>query len=198
MNEQKRLLLLASGSPRRRELLALLGLPFEVRVSDADESTPEEWTPERIVTELARRKAEAVAAAADASGAVVIGSDTIVVLDGTVLGKPEDGRQAAEMLRSLSGRTHDVYTGVACIGIPDGRIFSDFSRSRVTMREIRETEIEAYIASGEPMDKAGSYAVQGLGAVFIERIEGDYHAIMGLPLNLLHGMLEQFGIRALA
>ncbi|WP_310551422.1 Maf family protein [Paenibacillus glufosinatiresistens] len=194
----ERMLLLASGSPRRRELLALLNLPFEVIPSDADETTPEGWSPEEIVTALAVRKAEAVAAGSAGREAVVIGSDTIVVLDGKVLGKPADETEAAAMLSRLSGRTHEVFTGVACIGLPEGKIRTGFTRARVSMRNIDGREIAAYVATGEPMDKAGAYAVQGLAAVFIERIEGDYHGIVGLPIYLLHGLLQEFGISALA
>ncbi len=200
MNPHEPLLILASGSPRRRELLSLLNLPFEVRASDADESTPEDWEPEKIVTELALRKARAVVDSMTSEKAVVIGSDTIVVLDGRVLGKPADAEEAAHMLRSLSGRKHEVYTGLACIEVPEqpSRTLVSCSRAEVTMRHISGTEIAAYIATGEPMDKAGSYAVQGLGAVFVERIEGDYHAIVGLPVALLYAMLEQLDIKALA
>lgn len=197
MNPQEGLLILASGSPRRRELLALLNRPFEVRPSDADENVPADWEPERIVKELALRKARTVASTERSAHSVVIGSDTIVVLDGRVLGKPTDVSDAEQMLRSLSGRTHDVYTGLACIGDSGRRELCAFSRASVTMREIKESEITAYVAGGEPMDKAGSYAVQGLGAVFVERIEGDYHTIVGLPIALLYDMLGEFGIRAL-
>jgi len=197
MTQQDKLLILASGSPRRRELLSLLNLPFEVKVSDADESVPDEWSPERIVQELALRKAQAVIAEGVPQDAIVIGSDTIVVLDGVVLGKPTDESDAKRMLKALSGHTHQVYTGLACIQGSGERELSDFSQAGVTMRSIAESEIEAYVAGGEPMDKAGSYAVQGLGAVFVERIEGDYHTIVGLPIASLYRMLGQFGIHAL-
>lgn len=199
MNRHEPLLILASGSPRRRELLSLLNLPFEVRPSDADESTPEDWKPEKIVTELALRKARAVIGTEMPENAIVIGSDTIVVLDGQVLGKPANAEEAAGMLRRLSGRQHDVYTGLACIGVPEqpARTLSGYRSASVTMRAISDSEIAAYIATGEPMDKAGSYAVQGLGAVFVERIEGDYHAIVGLPVALLYHMLARLGANAL-
>ncbi len=200
MNRHEPLLILASGSPRRRELLSLLNLPFEVRPSDADESTPEDWEPAKIVTELALRKARAVIGGELSDNAVVIGSDTIVVLDGQVLGKPANAEEAAGMLRRLSGRKHEVYTGLACIGLSEQplRTLSGYSSAGVTMREISDSEIAAYIATGEPMDKAGSYAVQGLGAVFVEHIEGDYHAIVGLPVALLYHMLTRLGAKALA
>lgn len=197
MTQPDKLLILASGSPRRRELLSLLNLPFEVKVSDADESVPTEWPPERIVQELALRKARAVIAEGVPPEAVVIGSDTIVVSEGVVLGKPTDETDAKRMLITLSGHTHQVYTGLACIQGSGERELLHFSRAGVTMREITESEIEAYVAGGEPMDKAGSYAVQGLGAVFVERIEGDYHTIVGLPIAALYRMLGQFGIHAL-
>ncbi|OWA33231.1 septum formation protein Maf [Saccharibacillus sp. O16] len=200
MNQHEPLLILASGSPRRRELLSLLNLPFDVRPSDADERTPEDWEPEKIVTELALRKARVVIDDRESEGAIVIGSDTIVVLEGQVLGKPADAEEAAAMLRLLSGRRHQVYTGLACIQHPEHpeRTLVGYSRADVTMRPIAETEIAAYVATGEPMDKAGSYAVQGLGAVFVERIEGDYHAIVGLPLALLYTMLARLGVKTLA
>ncbi|MEJ8303142.1 Maf family protein [Saccharibacillus sacchari] len=198
MNQLDKPLILASGSPRRRELLSLLNLPFEVKVSDADESVPEKWSPERIVQELALRKARAVIAEGVPEDAVIIGSDTIVVLEGIVLGKPTDEADAKRMLNALSGHTHQVYTGLACIQGSGEHELSNFSQASVTMRNITESEIEAYVAGGEPMDKAGSYAVQGLGAVFVERIEGDYHTIVGLPIAALYRMLGQFGIHALA
>lgn len=190
-------IILASGSPRRRELLSSLGLPFEVMVSDADESTPPDWAPEKIVQELALRKAQAVVPAASGRDAVVVGSDTIVVLDGKVLGKPADEGDSMDMLSMLQGRTHRVFTGVACIGLPDGQTAVDYKSTSVTMRPMSREEIAAYIATGEPADKAGSYAIQGLGATLVEAIEGDYFAVVGLPLALLGRMLSEYGIPVL-
>ncbi|WP_339243287.1 Maf family protein [Paenibacillus sp. FSL F4-0243] len=190
-------IILASGSPRRRELLSLLGLPFEVITSEADESTPPELTPEQIVRSLALRKAEAVVAAAGERNAVIIGSDTIVVLDNTVLGKPVDELDSKSMLTRLQGRNHKVYTGVACIGLPHGKTIVEHRVTSVTMRAMTENEIIAYIATGEPADKAGSYAIQGLGSTLVERIEGCYFNVVGLPLSLLGEMLSEFGITVL-
>lgn len=250
-------IILASGSPRRRELLSLLGLPLKVIPSDADESFQPGWTPEYIVSMLALRKAEAVLPQAGSKPAVVVGSDTIVVLDGRVLGKPRDESEARDMLSSLQGRSHSVFTGLACVRagqageligalpedvwktapqapvdlagteeavppglgngnggtitpLPFGRLgqyavipgagengllaIAGYTESRVTFRPMTSAEITSYIATGEPMDKAGSYGIQGIGSVFIEEMEGDFYSVMGLPLNLLYKMLSRFGI----
>lgn len=190
-------IILASGSPRRRELLSLLGLPFEVITSEADESTPPDFTPEQIVRSLALRKAEAVVASVGERNTVIVGSDTIVVLDNTVLGKPVDELDSKSMLTRLQGRNHKVYTGVACIGLPHGKTIVEHRVTSVTMRAMTEDEIVAYIATGEPADKAGSYAIQGLGSTLVERIEGCYFNVVGLPLSLLGEMLSEFGITVL-
>ncbi|MDT3429072.1 septum formation protein [Paenibacillus forsythiae] len=250
-------IILASGSPRRRELLSLLGLSFDVIPSDADESFPAEWEPEQIATTLALRKAEAVLPLAGERNSVILGSDTIVVLEGRVLGKPNGPEEARDMLFSLQGRSHKVFTGVACIkgghgvnrdifrqvelaeaawvkmtapcsaapdepgiddreaagavrlgGIGQYRVVSEspngepavifgYTESRVTFRPMSAGEIDGYIKTGEPLDKAGAYGVQGMGSLFIEKIEGDFYSIMGLPLNLLYRMLLKFGINPL-
>lgn len=195
-HDNSRLIILASGSPRRRELLSLLGLPFEVISSDVDESTPPGLTPEDIVRTLALRKAEATLHAAGEQRALIIGSDTIVVLGDKVLGKPVDLQDSRNMLRMLQGKTHQVYTGVACIGT-EGRTVVEHRVTSVTMREMKEEEINDYIASGEPADKAGSYGIQGLGATLVERIDGCYFNVVGLPLSLLGSMLSSFGISVL-
>lgn len=197
-DDNSRLIILASGSPRRRELLSLLGLPFEVITSEADESTPPDWTPEQIVRNLALRKAEAVVPAASERNAVIVGSDTIVVLDDNVLGKPVDELDSKDMLTRLQGRQHKVYTGVACIGLPDGKTIVDHRVTSVTMRAMTEEDIAAYIATGEPVGKAGSYAIQGLGSTLVEQIEGCYFNVVGLPLSLLGEMLSEFGITVLS
>ena len=192
-----RRIILASTSPRRRELVASLHIPFDIVPSHAEESTPEGWSPDRIVTELAKRKAEAVYRQLDDGDrhGVIVGSDTIVVRDGTVLGKPADQREAASMLRSLQGRSHEVYTGVACVDSRTGACKVDYRRTVVTMRALREEEVEAYAASGEGLDKAGAYAIQGLGATIVTGIEGCYFNVVGLPLSLLTEMLASFGIQ---
>ena len=183
---------LASQSPRRRELLALIGLAHEVRPADIDESYLEGETPEQHCERLARGKATTLAQRVSRE-AVVIGSDTIVVVDGQVLGKPDDARDAARMLRMLSGRSHTVLTAVAVAR--SGRLESAVERVAVSFREIDDAEIAAYIETREPMDKAGAYGIQGYGATIVSRIEGDYFAVMGLALNLLVRLLARVGLR---
>ncbi|MEF2968016.1 Maf family protein [Paenibacillus sp. M1] len=189
-------IILASTSPRRRELVASLHIPFDVVPSHADETTPAGWTPEQIVTELAMRKADAVYRSlenCDRHG-IIVGSDTIVVRDDAVLGKPKDVEEAASMLRSLQGRSHRVYTGVACVDSLTGTRRVDYRMTLVTMRPLGEREIAAYASSGEGLDKAGAYAIQGLGSTIVTGIEGCYFNVVGLPLSLLAEMLDSFGI----
>ena len=183
-------IVLASQSPRRRELLSLIGIPHEVRPADLDESVLPGELPAVNAERLARAKAEAVAASE--SDAVVIGADTIVVLDGDILGKPRDTADAAAMLRRLSGRTHTVLTAVAVVY--GGRTVSGVESVEVTFRPLTADQIERYIATGEPMDKAGAYGIQGFGAVIVERVHGDYFAVMGLALGRLVDLLAQVGI----
>ncbi|HET9003567.1 MAG TPA: Maf family protein [Gemmatimonadaceae bacterium] len=185
-------LVLASQSPRRRELLALIGLAHEVRPADIDESYLEGETPEQHCERLARGKASALAGQVSRD-AVIIGSDTIVVVDGMVLGKPSDAADAMRMLRMLSGRSHTVLTAVAVAR--GARLESAVERVSVSFREIDDEEIAAYIATREPMDKAGAYGIQGYGATIVSRIEGDYFAVMGLALNLLVRLLARVGLR---
>jgi septum formation protein len=194
-------LILASSSPRRQELIRMLGLPVRIMVSHADESTPDGMPPSQIVETLSLRKAQVVAdQCTDPSqqGSIVVGSDTIVVLNDRVYGKPLDQTDASRMLRELQGRTHQVYTGLACIpvGAPQGDYKPAIGHTvnHVTFRTMCEEEIEGYVQTGDPMDKAGAYGIQGLGACFIEKIEGDFYSVMGLPLNLLYQMLLKFDI----
>ena len=183
---------LASSSPRRRELLSLIGIAHEVRPADIDERALAGETPQRHCERLAREKA--ITLAGDAGdGALVIGADTIVVVDDDILGKPRDEADAARMLRALSGRTHAVLTGVAVAR--HGRVESGVERVLVTFRAIDEMEIAAYIATREPMDKAGAYGIQGYGATIVERIEGDYFAVMGLALSRLIHLMSRVGVR---
>ncbi|WP_426448676.1 Maf family protein [Paenibacillus sp. S-38] len=192
-----RTLILASSSPRRQELIGSLGLPYAIRVSDVDESTEPGLSPAQIVEELSARKAGAVYERCKEEGpadGIVIGSDTIVVLDGEVLGKPQDEQDAFRMLSSLQGRRHQVYTGVACFDLATGQRLTEHRVTEVYMNPLTEAQIRRYIASGEPMDKAGSYAIQGLGATMIDRIEGDYFNVVGLPLSLLSALLERLGV----
>jgi len=187
--------ILASSSPRRRELLQGLGIPFTVLSSDVDESTSPELTPQEIVESLAQRKAREVAK--NVSDGLVIGADTIVVLDGNVLGKPRDEADAFQMLQSLQGREHTVYSGVAIVDVKAGREEVAHRSTKVRIRSLTEHEIKAYITTKEPMDKAGSYAIQGIGATIVDSIEGDYFTVVGLPLNLMADMLSRFGVQIL-
>ena len=162
-------IILASQSPRRRELLALIGIAHEVRPADLDESVLPNEAPAAHAERLARAKAEAIAGGEP--DAVVIGSDTIVVLDGDILGKPRDHADATAMLRRLSGRTHTVHTAVAVAR--NGQVASGVESVEVTFRPLTQEQIETYIATGEPLDKAGAYGIQGYGAVIVERVHGD-------------------------
>jgi septum formation protein len=181
--------ILASSSPRRRELLGLVGIEHDVRPANIDESYLPGETPPTHAERLAREKASAI----DAADSIVIGSDTIVVVDGDVLGKPRDRDHATEMLRRLSGRSHVVMTGVAVRW--RGRVASGLEKVGVTFRPLTDDEIERYIATGEPMDKAGAYGIQGYGATIVERVDGDYFAVMGLALNRLASLLRSLGLR---
>jgi septum formation protein len=181
-------LVLASGSPRRAELLRLVGAPFEV-VLPPEEPEPHTHVPEEVVTVLARRKAGDVAASRPR--AWVLGADTMVALDGRLLGKPRDADEAAGMLRALSGAWHEVYTGI-CL-CRQGRESFAWERSRVRFSTLSDSDIESYIATGEPMDKAGAYGIQGYGALWVERIEGCYFNVMGLPLARLARLFREAG-----
>jgi septum formation protein len=182
-------LILASGSPRRREILAALGLDFDVRPVDADETPLPGETAAQMVDRLARAKAEAAAA----PGSVVVGADTAVVLDGEMFAKPADRDDAVRMLLRLSGREHEVLTGVA-VAAAD-RVDSVVSRTRVRFRDIRRDEALDYWQSGEPQDKAGGYGIQGLGGVFVSNIEGSYSGVVGLPVFETATLLARAGVR---
>jgi len=183
--------ILASQSPRRRELLALVGIAHEVRPADIDESAFPDEAPAAHAERLARAKAEKLAA--DEPASVVVAADTIVVIDDLILGKPADADDARRTLRRLSGRTHTVFTAVAVAR--GGRLESGVETVSVTFRPLDDAEIAAYVATGEPMDKAGSYGIQGFGATIVERIDGDYFAVMGLSLVRLVRLLERVGVR---
>ncbi|GAB6991410.1 Maf family protein [Paenibacillus pini] len=195
-SNHSRRVILASTSPRRQELIASLGLPYEIYPSHADESTSEDWSPAQVVEGLALRKAEAVypAFAEREENAVIIGSDTIVVLEDRVLGKPANDQDAIDMLKSLQGRTHNVYTGVACIDAMNGKTIVRHQVTSVTMKTLSDAKIRNYVKSGEPSDKAGAYGIQGLGATLVDRIEGCYFNVVGLPVSMLSDMLSEFGI----
>jgi septum formation protein len=183
--------LLASGSPRRRELLALINVAHTVKPADIDESMHPGEAPRALAERLAREKAAAGSGAAPHE-TVVVGSDTIVVVDGDVLGKPRHTDEAAAMLRRLSGRSHTVITGIAAQW--RGAVRSDAVEVGVTFRALSDIEIAEYIQTGEPMDKAGAYGIQGYGATIVDRVDGDYFAVMGLPVNRLVRLFEELGL----
>ncbi len=186
-------IILASQSPRRHQLLRQIGLEdFTILIPQADESYDPSLPPEKIVASICRKKAEAARALADDPEAVIIAADTMVFLDGLRLGKPHSEAEARDMLRTLSGRTHHVCTGVSvCRG---ARLETRTETTAVTFRPLTEREIRDYIATGDPMDKAGAYGAQGKAALFVKRIQGDYFNVMGLPLCLLGQMLADFGV----
>ncbi len=183
-------IILASQSPRRRELLHLIRLEHEVRPANVDETQQPGEAPRVYAERVARDKALAIAR--EQVDAVVIGADTIVVVDGDVLGKPSDASAAAAMLTRLSDRTHLVDTAVAVAR--NGTIVSGVEEVDVTFRALNPPEIRRYIATGEPLDKAGAYGIQGYGATIVTRIRGDYFAVMGLPLGLLVTLLGKVGL----
>ncbi|MBR3039671.1 MAG: septum formation inhibitor Maf [Lachnospiraceae bacterium] len=189
--------ILASASPRRKELLTRIGLDFEVIVSDADENIEEELKPDELVKALSEIKARAVWEECkknrDMSDVAVIGSDTIVFHNGTVLGKPKDEEDAFRMLRSLSGETHSVFTGVTLI-LPKEEIVQFASETKVTFAELSDAEILRYIATKDPMDKAGSYGIQSLGGAFVKRIEGEYATVVGFPIGEFCEILRKKGL----
>lgn len=187
-------IVLASQSPRRRQLLGQMGLEFTTQSPEIDESAFHGRDARDLVETLSREKARWVARQ-QTPDTLVIGADTVVVLDGAILGKPRDEGEAREMLSALSGRTHQVYTGVSLFH-PGGRR-TEHEVTAVTFRPLSQEEIAAYVATGEPMDKAGAYGIQGLGALLVERLEGDYFNVMGLPLCRLGRMLAAAGVRLL-
>ncbi|MGN1405524.1 MAG: Maf family protein [Erysipelotrichaceae bacterium] len=181
-------LILASKSPRRRELMDLLKIPYEVIVSEADEVIDKNNDLRKEIEHLAYKKAETVFM--NNRDAVVIGADTIVVINNEVLGKPMDEEDARRMLRMLSNNVHEVITGV-CI-LSEGKIDNFSCVTKVYFNEMSEEEIDEYVSSSEPKDKAGSYAIQGLGAKYIRGIEGDYYTVMGLPISEVYKRLKSF------
>lgn len=188
-------LILASSSPRRKELLEQLSLSFEVVTSSVDESLIELTEPEQLVMELALRKARSVAATSFSS-AVIIGADTVVSIDGKILGKPKDKEHAVQMLQQLSNRKHQVFTGISLVEVRTGQIrqiLSNFQKTDVWMRTLSEQDISWYVETGEPMDKAGSYGIQAFGACLVDRIDGCYFNVVGLSLSLLKKMFRQLG-----
>ena len=188
-------LILASSSPRRAEVLRDAGIAFEVCAPQVEEA----WRPgeaaRTMVARLAEAKARATATQVESSkqDCIVIGADTAVELDGEILGKPRDAAHAREMLATFSGRTHHVLTGIFLLRLPDGATRSGVESTSVTFVPLEREEIETYVASGEPLDKAGAYAIQGRAGRFIPRIEGCYFNVVGLPLVRLHALLRELG-----
>jgi septum formation protein len=188
-------LVLASASPRRRELVASLGIPFEVVASDVDETLDPVPLPD-AVARLALRKARAVAPGRPA--AIVLAADTIVVIDDRALGKPANAEEAREMLRALRGRSHEVMTGVAVVNAATGQSAVETVISRVTMGAYSDDAIERYVASGEPLDKAGAYAIQGAGGALVVALEGSRSNVVGLPLAVTAALLRRLGVEVSA
>ncbi|MGI9950881.1 Maf family protein [Moorellaceae bacterium AZ2] len=185
-------LVLASGSPRRQQLLSQLGLQFQTVPSSIEENGYDQLPPVDRVRALARAKAQDVAR--NLSEAVVVGADTLVVCGGRILGKPSSPAEAEAMLNFLSGKTHQVYTGVAVVAVPGEVSREAWECTEVRFRRLTSREIKAYVATGEPLDKAGAYGIQGLGALLVEGIKGDFFNVVGLPLVKTAMLLEEFGI----
>ncbi len=189
-------IILASASPRRKEILQNLGLEFEVITSSAEEKVPDGLPPHIIVQELAMLKGADVAA--KTKNALVISADTIVWLDGKMLGKPKDAEDAKYMLKMLSGNVHEVYTGVCVTHSGSGKSVSEYEMTKVYFRKLSGGEIERYIATGEPLDKAGAYGIQGKGCLLVEKIEGDYLNVVGLPaVSLAKILREEFNFNTI-
>jgi septum formation protein len=187
----KKKLILASASPRRRQLLRQVGIPFEARKSGVEEDFDASWSPDEVASRISVRKAEAVAQSLD--NAIVLGVDTIVVFDNRILGKPVSEKDAVAMLSSLSGCWHEVFTGMTLIDRPSEQRATAVEVTRVKFRELDSDEIDDYVRSGSPMDKAGAYGIQDdYGALFVERVEGCFYNVMGLPLARLYRMLVEF------
>ncbi len=182
-------LILASSSPRRKELLQNLNLTFEIFSSDVDESFNPSLSPSEVVMELAQRKAQAVFQ--EHPDAFVIGSDTIVAIQGQILGKPENEADAVRMLNMLSGNQHDVYTGVSILSSHGTKRF--YEKTEVLFWELTDDEIISYVQSGEPLDKAGAYGIQELGSMLVKKINGDYFAVVGLPVSRTIRELKKLG-----
>lgn len=185
-------IILASASPRRQELLANLGLEFEVKVSEVDETLDENMPAAQQVEKLAERKASVVAA--QSTKGLVIGADTLVVLGGKPLGKPADREEAVQMLKSLQGRSHEVFTGLAVIDAATGQSVVTHQATAVRFKPLSSEQIQRYVDTDEPMDKAGAYAVQGKASIFIDSIRGCYFNVVGLPIAKLADALRMFGV----
>jgi septum formation protein len=187
-------LILASASPRRAEILAAAGIPFENLASEVDESRLPGESPEQMVERLARAKAEAVAQSFSVFGPhIILGADTVVVASEEILGKPRNSTAARQMLLKLQGREHQVITGFALLRAHDGKILSGHESTRVWISSMSQSEVDAYVATREPLDKAGAYAIQGIAGRYIPRIEGCYFNVVGLPLARVWQALKELG-----
>ncbi|MCI0480348.1 MAG: Maf family protein [Candidatus Dadabacteria bacterium] len=186
-------IILASSSPRRRELLRNLGFAFDVIHPSADETVSGDEAPEDFALRASVEKASSVSRSLG-EGAVVIGADTIVVVDGEILGKPEDPEEASSMLRKLSGKEHHVYTAFSIVRPKDEILHSEIVDTSVRVKPLAASEIEGYIKTGEPMDKAGAYGIQGIGSFLVRGIEGSYSNVVGLPVEELLAALKKLGI----
>jgi septum formation protein len=188
-------LILASASPRRRELLQKIGLKFEVDASNCAEEIDPALLPEELVCRISAAKAKAVASRH--KNAVIIAADTIGVIGKKLLGKPHTAAEARKMLGQISGKAHLVITGLTVLNTATDKIITKTVTTKVYIKKLTRAEIDAYVATGEPLDKAGAYGIQGLGAVIVEKIEGDYYNVVGLPLFTLTEVLKEFGISVL-
>jgi|SRR6185369_14896893 len=185
-------LILASGSPRRKELLAKLGIPFEIIIAGVSEDVEDGIEPGTMVVMLAKRKAAAVAE--KLTHGIVIGSDTTIAFEGRILGKPRDEDDAKAILKSLRGKHHQVYSGIALVNVENKRVETSTVVTNIKMRNYSDKELSDYVATGEPMDKAGAYAIQGEGGSLVEQIEGSFDNVVGLPLQELAELLKRFGL----
>jgi septum formation protein len=184
-------IILASTSPRRSELLKQIGVEFELASGDVQERPHPDEAPPDYITRIARAKVIAVARQRESG--LIIGADTVVVLDGQMLGKPIDEADAARMLKRLSGRWHAVMTGVALYDVATRQEVADFDKTLVRFARLTDNEIEWYVKTGEPMDKAGAYGIQGLGGLFVDEIAGNYYNVVGLPLPLVYRLAHRLG-----
>ena len=188
-------IILASASPRRKELLEKIGLIFKVEPSDYEEDMPLRLEPHEFARKISLEKARVVAG--KHKNSIVIAADTFIVFGGQILGKPHTEKDARGMLEAMSGKCHSVITGFSIIDTGKNKTLSKSVETRVYIRKLTLAEIDAYVKSGEPLDKAGAYAIQRLGAVFVEKIDGDYYNVVGLPLSALTEALKEFGINIL-
>lgn len=188
-------IILASKSPRRQEILETMGVQFEIDVADVDESVDESFSPIEAVCEISKRKAGKVAER-HGKDEIIISADTVVVIDGKIIGKPRDTEDAFNILKNLSGRTHEVYTGFTLCG--NGKTKTDFEVTKVHFKKLCDDDIRRYVATGEPMDKAGAYGIQQKGNLFVEYIHGDYYNVVGFPISKICVTIrELFGINIL-